>query len=75
MEHLIDNIANQGGLLGSLLALSILGNIVLGKMILELWKARLDDALKYRDAVAGPFAAIKDSLEFIEKKIRISKGE
>lgn len=63
------------GLLGLLLAISLSLNFMLGKMLLSEKDKRGDDARESRDSIGVPLAEIRDSLSYIERKIRVSKDE
>lgn len=45
------------------------------RMLLAEKDKRIEDAVKNRDELAAPMKSIGESLERVEKKIRIAKGE
>lgn len=69
---LLNKLAGDG-VLGLLLAISVLGNIALGKLLLAEKDKRIVGAEKTRDDLIAPIGLIKDSLEIIREKIQISK--
>lgn len=70
----LTEVAKQG-LLGVLLVISLVVNFYLGRMVLREKDKRIQEAEKVRDDIAQPMSYIKDSLDLIERKVRISKGE
>lgn len=73
MDVLFRELSNQGGLLGTLLAISL---IALGwsvRMLLAEKDKRITDALATRDNLVEPIGFIKDSLSLIQQKVQISK--
>lgn len=74
MEPLLNNLGSNGPV-WSLVAI-LLGLIwVLIKLLLAEKDKRIQDAKDNRDSLAQPLSYIRDSLDLIQKKIRISKGE
>jgi hypothetical protein len=72
MDVLLNQIASQG-VLGTLLALSILANIWLVRQLLAEKDRRILGAERTRDELIAPIGFIKDSLELIQQKVQISK--
>lgn len=70
---LLTTLSNQGGLLGTLLAISLLANWWLLKSLLGEKDKRIVGAEKVRDDLSTPIAYIRDSLDLIQQKIRVSK--
>lgn len=73
MELLLNEISQQGGLLGTLLVISLLANFYLLKLLLAEKDKRIEEAGKTRDNLIEPIGFIKDSLSLIKDKILISK--
>lgn len=64
----------QQGLLGLLLALSLFANFLLLKMILAEKDKQIEAAHKVQNEIAAPLANIKDSIDLLQQKVRISKA-
>lgn len=75
MDILFQSLVSQGGLLGSLLVIALLALVYVFKLLLGEKDKRIQDATQVRDTIARPMAEIRESLEFIERKIKVSKGE
>lgn len=71
--ELFKELSNQGGILGTLLAISLLAIVWLTKMLLAEKDKRIEEAIKTRDTVIEPISYIKDSLSIIKDKILVSK--
>lgn len=74
MEALINALAGNG-LLGLLLAISLLGNFHLLRLLLGEKDKRIVGAEKVRDDLIAPIGFIRDSVELIQQKIKISKAQ
>lgn len=72
MEYL-NGIAKEG-VLGLLLAASLVVVGILFKLLLYEKDKRIEDALKTKDNMMEPLEYIKDSLTLIKDKILVSKG-
>lgn len=66
-------LSDQGGILGTLLVLAILAIIWLTKALLAEKDKRILGAEKVRDDLATPLAYIRDSLDLLQQKVKISK--
>lgn len=71
----LNQLATKNGLLGLLLAISLLAIWFLLKLLLNEKDKRLEDAKAVTTGITTPMAYIKDSLDLIQSKIKISKGE
>lgn len=69
---LISKLADNG-VVATLLAISLLVNWNLAKMLLAEKDKRIDGAEKVRNELIAPIGFIKESLDLIQEKIRISK--
>jgi hypothetical protein len=74
MDELLKSLGSNGPA-WTLVAILLLLSWALIKMLLSEKDKRIADAVKNRDDLVQPIGFIKDSLELIEKKIKISKGE
>lgn len=71
---LLNKLSDQG-ILGLLLAISLLANWLLLKLLLNEKDKRIDDAKAVTIGITTPLAFIKDSLGLIQEKVKVSKGE
>lgn len=69
----LHTLSDQGGLLGTLLAISLITIFWLLKMLLAEKDKRIEEAIKTRDNLVEPIGFIKDSLSIIKDKVQISK--
>lgn len=69
---LLTKLSDQG-LLGLLLAISLLANFQLGRMLLAEKDKRIVASEKVRDDVIAPIGYIRESLAIIQEKIKVSK--
>lgn len=72
MTELFDALANNYGLLGLLLTISLTANGLLFKLLLDEKDKRISDAQNILNGIATSLTFIKDSLELIDQKIRVS---
>jgi len=82
MEELLRSLSAQGGLLGTLLAISILANGTLGallvktvNMLLDEKDKRTEDASKYRDDLAEPVRKVGTAMEDMANQMRINNRD
>lgn len=75
MDGLLTNLGQNYGIVGLVLAISLSLNFWLLKMLLTEKDKRIQAAESVTTGLTTPIAYIKDSLELIQQKIRISKGE
>jgi hypothetical protein len=66
--NLLDQLANNNGLLGLLLALSIVAIVFLYKRNYDLQDKRIEDAKENRDAIIEPLKGIQRSLDYLTKE-------
>lgn len=74
MDALITQLGSQGPF-ALLLAISLTMNFFLLRMLLNEKDKRINDAKEVTVGITSPMAYIKDSLDLIQSKIKISKGE
>lgn len=73
VDNLLGQLGNQGGILGIMLALTITALFTVVKLLLTEKDKRIEDAKQVQDSIASPLIHIKDSLDLIQQKVRISK--
>lgn len=73
MDELLSQLVNNGGLIGAFLAASLTVNGILFKLLLAEKDKRIDDAKTILSGIATSLTFIKDSLELIDQKVRVSK--
>lgn len=73
MDELLNQLVNNGGLIGAFLAASLTVNGILFKMLLAEKDKRIADAQTILSGIATSLTFIKDSLELIDQKVRVSK--
>lgn len=78
-DELFKSLSTQGGLLGTLLAISLLANGTTGALLVKVVKMlllekdkRTDDAVKYRDDIVQPIQKVGSSMEELTNQIKIS---
>ncbi len=64
MDALLSKLAEQG-VVAIILAISILGNWLLFKLLREVWEARLKDAKENQDNIMQPLKAIQETVKLI----------
>lgn len=73
MDAMLESLSTEYGLLGLLLAGSIVLVGILFRLLIAEKDKRIEDARKVNEEIATPLMYIKDSLALIDQKVRISK--
>ena len=73
MDAMLESLSTEYGLLGLLLAGSIILVGILFRLLIAEKDKRIEDARKVNEEIATPLMFIKDSLALIDQKVRISK--
>lgn len=73
MDELTKALISDGGLIGAFLIASLTANALLFKMLLAEKDKRLSDAQNILSGIATSLTFIKDSLELLDQKVRVSK--
>jgi hypothetical protein len=73
VEELFKALAKDGTLIGALTIASITANGLLFKLLLAEKDKRIADAQNILNGIATSLTFIKDSLELIDQKVRVSK--
>ena len=74
MQELLNALSEQGGLLGTLLALSIMGNVALCVLLLREKDKRIASAEKVGDNLTAPIQSIDSSLKLLNEKVTNVQG-
>lgn len=75
MDVLVSELSNQGGPLAIMLAITLTALFTVVKLLLAEKDKRIEDATKVTSNIALPMQSIKESIERVERKILVSKGE
>lgn len=73
MEELTKILISNGGLIGAFLAASLAVNGILFKLLLAEKDKRIQDAQNILNGIATSLTFIKDSLQLLDEKVRVSK--
>ena len=73
MDVLLNDLSKQDGVVGIILALTLIALFTVVRMLLIEKDKRIEDAKQVRDTIASPLEHIKDSLDLIQQKVTISK--
>jgi hypothetical protein len=73
VDELFKALFTNGGLIGAFLAASLTVNGLLFKMLLSEKDKRIEDAKTILSGIATSLTFIKDSLELLDQKVRVSK--
>jgi hypothetical protein len=74
MDALIQSLSAQGGILGTLLAISIILVGILGRLLLAEKDKRIQDAVKNRDEIVEPLKSLSGSVRDMIDTVKQSRG-
>ncbi len=75
VDPLLNKLADQGGILGTLCAILLIALFYLAKLLLAEKDKRIADANRTQINLVDPLRRTAESIERMEGKIRVAKGE